>query len=68
MNKVEVYCSDCNKKYVVNFKEISELYQKKCKYCKSDNIFYREFKFEEPIDKKQIKFGDRGCGTPNRFM
>jgi DNA-directed RNA polymerase subunit RPC12/RpoP len=67
MDKAEFVCEDCNKKFIVHYKEIADLQGAKCKFCKSKDIFLRKIVYEKEPDRKPIQLGDRGCGTPGRF-
>jgi len=67
MDKVEFMCWDCNKKFVIQYNEIADLKECKCKHCNSDNIFIQKFIFEKPPKKTELRFGERGCGTNGRF-
>ena len=64
---VKFYCENCGKFFDVAFDEVADLQETKCKYCKSDNIFIREFKYEIEPDRTLPTFGSRGCGTSGRF-
>lgn len=66
MNRVRVHCSKCDKIFHWDFDETSELFQRICEKCGSEDIFYQEFEWEEK-DETPLRLGERGCGTPNRF-
>jgi len=61
------HCEDCDKSFDISFDSIADLPKTKCTYCKSDNIFIREFKYEIEPDRTSPTFGSRGCGTSGRF-
>lgn len=67
IDKIEFVCDNCNKKFIVIYKEIADLQGLVCKFCKSDKLFIKEFIYEKEPDRTPIKLGDRGCGTPGRF-
>lgn len=67
IDKVNFTCEDCKRKFKVEYKEIADLQDLKCKFCKSKNIFITDFIYEKQPDRTPIKLGDRGCGTPGRF-
>ena len=67
MDIAKFHCEDCDKFFDIKFCSIDELSPVKCKYCKSDHIFIREFKYEVEPNRTLPKTGSRGCGTPGRF-
>lgn len=67
MDKVKLWCSECEHKFTFEYNEIADLLKAKCPKCKSDKLFCQEFKYEKEPDRTPIKLGDRGCGTPGRF-
>lgn len=44
--KAKIICENCDKEYLLEYKVISDLFDRKCPECNSDDIFYRELEIE----------------------
>ena len=60
MDKVKLYCNECDEEFYQNVEYISDI-NWICPKCKSDRTWLREY-IGENINDREIKLGKGGCG------
>jgi hypothetical protein len=46
VGEAKIICEDCGKRYSIDIEQASDLFGLKCRFCKSDNIWYEDIQLE----------------------